>query len=117
MVVVMKHGSTSCCSETIHPSMFFFLNDPPPPDIYPLPLPDALPILLGALARAGVPDRDSEPAPRRRQDPPGARRHRRGLGLSVRPRGSRVLARPAPLDPRLPGALRDRKSTRLNSSH
>src|SRR2546430_8584978 len=23
---------------------FFFLNDPPPPEIYPLPLPDALPI-------------------------------------------------------------------------
>src|SRR2546429_9882432 len=24
--------------------LFFFLNDPPPPKIYPLPLPDALPI-------------------------------------------------------------------------
>src|SRR2546427_13156963 len=27
-----------------NPRFFFFLNDPPPPDIYPLPLPDALPI-------------------------------------------------------------------------
>src|SRR5256886_14949394 len=25
--------------------VFFFLNDTPPPEIYPLPLPDALPIL------------------------------------------------------------------------
>src|SRR3989475_9756724 len=26
---------------------FFFLNDPPTPEIYPFPLPDALPILFG----------------------------------------------------------------------
>src|SRR5438445_9134888 len=69
-----------------------------------LPGPDGS--LLGALTRARVPERDSKPAPRRRQDPAGAGRHRRGLGLSVRPRGSRIFARPAPLDPGLPGALR-----------
>src|SRR3982751_7020217 len=28
----------------IHPSMFFFFNDPATPEIYPLPLHDALPI-------------------------------------------------------------------------
>src|SRR2546430_17129897 len=27
-------------------TVFFFLNDPAPPDFYPLPLPDALPILV-----------------------------------------------------------------------
>src|SRR4051812_50230843 len=32
---------------------FFFLNDPAPPEIYPLPLPDALPIYRRA-ARRGV---------------------------------------------------------------
>src|SRR5260370_3301694 len=29
---------------TSHTFMLFFLKDPPPPEIYPLPLPDALPI-------------------------------------------------------------------------
>src|SRR5439155_22688880 len=62
--------------------------------------------LLGALTRARVPERYSEPAPRWCQDAAGAGRHRRGLGLSVRPRGLRLLARPAPLDPGLPSALR-----------
>src|SRR5256886_14787017 len=40
-------------------SLFFFLNDPAPPDISPLPLPDALPISLEALRphRAGGADR------------------------------------------------------------
>src|SRR5205823_12889964 len=61
--------------------------------------------LLGALTRARVPERDSEPAPRRRQDPARARRYRRGLGLSVRARGPRLLARPAALDSGLPGSL------------
>src|SRR3954449_6397436 len=28
----------------IHSELFFFLNDPAPPEIYPLSLPDALPI-------------------------------------------------------------------------
>src|SRR5256885_8793020 len=32
---------------------FFFLNDPPPPDISPLPLPDAFPI-CAAIRRAAV---------------------------------------------------------------
>src|SRR5262249_56494465 len=31
---------------------FFFFNDPPPPDFYPLPLPDALPILARHRRRA-----------------------------------------------------------------
>src|SRR2546429_9685101 len=32
-------------------AFFFFFNDPAPPEIYPLPLPDALPICADALAR------------------------------------------------------------------
>src|SRR6184192_2650617 len=69
-----------------------------------LPGPDRS--LLGPLAGARVPERDPEPAPRRRQDPARTGRHRRRLGLSVRPRGSRLRARPAPLDPGLSGAVR-----------
>src|SRR2546423_13804121 len=33
-----------CLLNTMTPSFFFFFNDTPPPEIYPLPLPDALPI-------------------------------------------------------------------------
>src|SRR5207248_10602675 len=69
-----------------------------------LPGPDGS--LLGALTRPRVPERDSRPAPRRCQNPAGARRHRRGLGLSVRPRGSRLLTRSAAIDPGLSSALR-----------
>src|SRR2546427_4927801 len=32
---------------------FFFFNNPPPPEIYPLPLPDALPIPSGLLRLPG----------------------------------------------------------------
>src|SRR5258705_13843455 len=40
---------TSCCPSPIHtpplpPAYLFFFNDTPTPEIYPLPLPDALPI-------------------------------------------------------------------------
>src|SRR2546422_8706798 len=47
---------------------FFFLNDPAPPEIYPLSLPDSLPILLavrerGASGRAHV--SRTTPPPRR----------------------------------------------------
>src|SRR2546430_15896503 len=31
--------------------LFFFLKDPPPPEIYPLPLPDALPFSLEPLVK------------------------------------------------------------------
>src|SRR2546426_10125122 len=52
--------------------LFFFFKDPAPPDISPLPLPDALPISIRFPARprgaAPVRGRDS-PARRRRQAP------------------------------------------------
>src|SRR2546422_6086632 len=67
---------------------FFFFNDTAPPEIYTLPLHDALPISSRSAARA---------TPRRRST--GGSRRRRGR--TSRPRASR----------------RDRKSTRLNSSH
>src|SRR5256885_16724432 len=45
---------------------FFFLNDPPPPETYPLPLPDALPFYCsGELApRPGQHSRRSRVRPR-----------------------------------------------------
>src|SRR3712207_7288777 len=89
-------------------SMFFFFNDTATTEIYTLSLHDALPIY-----GAGGPER-ARPAPQRRRLRPvgrgcaGAlRRHRPG-------RHGPGGAVPAP---RRAAALRDRKSTRLNSSH
>src|SRR5256885_12501678 len=99
-----------------HFLFFFFFNDAAPPETYPLPLPDALPILeragagidlgaadgLGAetvgaaLARAARTRRALAPAGRRLVDGRGAERVARHLEEALR---------------------EDRKSTRLNSSH
>src|SRR2546425_12014349 len=95
-------------------SLFFFLNDPAPPEIYPLPLHDALPIWrhawralppLAELAsvwlgcRAPRPGRPANATPARLQRFPGC-------------------SRPAPARwERVHGRSTDRKSTRLNSSH
>src|SRR5256885_9915005 len=38
-----------------HKHSFFFLNDPPTPEIYPLPLHDALPILPAGAGRRMIP--------------------------------------------------------------
>src|SRR3712207_7635038 len=74
---------------------FFFFNDTATTEIYTLSLHDALPI----CSRRG--------SPRARRLP----RRRRGASASAR-------ARRAPPPLRLPGRRpRDRKSTRLNSSH
>src|SRR5256886_16838320 len=91
---------------------FFFLIDPAPPEIYPLPLPAALPISLGALARR-VRDR--------------RRRHLKQLRNRIADPRRRRPARAAHLADRLLDTLeeigqrrqvvQDRKSTRLNSSH
>src|SRR2546426_12624401 len=74
-------------------SSFFFFNDTATTEIYTLSLHDALPISHGR----------SEPGHR-----PGAVDASRGVGASERA-GPRSSTRA--------GLLRDRKSTRLNSSH
>src|SRR3712207_9006866 len=76
---------------------FFFFNDPATPEIYTLPLPDALPI-----------PRQARP-PRADDRPAGARLPRRDGVLRAGRRPGRARVR-RPL-------VRDRKSTRLNSSH
>src|SRR2546430_12020025 len=78
-----------------HLVLFFFFKNPPPTEIYPLPLPAALPIL-----------RD-RPAPRFEgaRPPPRADLHARDEGRDRRPRRERRL-RPRRRDRRRPGAAR-----------
>src|SRR5256885_4794877 len=86
--------------------MFFFFNDPAPTEIYPLSLHDALPIYPHPR-----PTRSTSLGPRA---PPNWRRL-----LGPPPRASRRWPPPlrdAPA-PRDTWPSRDRKSTRLNSSH
>src|SRR3989440_13041478 len=68
-----------------HLFAFFFLNDPPPPEISPLPLPDALPICRGdELARRREDDRGVELLGRRSgSGPVGAERPCERLGTFV----------------------------------
>src|SRR5256885_3651104 len=95
-------------------SCFFFLNDPPPPEIYPLSLPDALPIWAGRGRRA----RGPAPAPGG-----GVHEGRRpGAGAGVGAADVGQAGGAVPVEPAGPGAgghpgAEDRKSTRLNSSH
>src|SRR2546422_9201690 len=69
---------------------FFFLNNPAPTEISPLPLPDALPICLRVPATKG---HDAPAGPQLPADPG--------------PRANLMLCY----------VIGDRKSTRLNSSH
>src|SRR3712207_9041212 len=89
---------TSNVTGTVYLCFFVFFNDTATTEIYTLSLHDALPIFVGRPLRAG------RPRPRR------GRRTRPG----VPHRGDRPGARPALVRPR---QRRDRKSTRLNSSH
>src|SRR5258707_11402598 len=93
---------------------FFFFNDPAPPEISPLSLHDALPILRAVvqrrvdvgewvdrhavLERAGTRERPGVPLERARDDLHQPDRRVPGQPVLVR-------------------AVQDRKSTRLNSSH
>src|SRR5437868_15237318 len=88
------------CLLLLYYSCFFFFNHPPTTEIYTLSLHDALPIYRGIRA---VGHRHGAAA--------GAREERRGLQGSGRA-GSAIPERPP-----LSRAPRDRKSTRLNSSH
>src|SRR2546430_15353935 len=63
-------------------ALFFFFNDPAPPEIYPLSLPDAFPIL----------PRDPD--------------HHRGYLDGVERRGGRLEVRSLPVHPAQPGVLR-----------
>src|SRR5690348_17710196 len=76
--------------------LFFFFNDPATPEIYTLSLHDALPISAGrvrlAVRHGRLGDRGTE---------------RLGRGRGLRVLGAHLLGQ----------LLRDRKSTRLNSSH
>src|SRR2546427_8338565 len=85
--------------------MYFFFNDTATTEIYTLSLHDALPI---SVPRHGTPHRKPELAVGvsgdRREQPLGPARRGRGA-----PHGRGVRVRD--------GATRDRKSTRLNSSH
>src|SRR5256886_6139148 len=88
---------------------FFFFNDPAPPEIYPLPLPDALPIC--ERDRRGV----GAAAPERSEvavavDSLEAGHYHYVTCMKI---GANFLL----VDGDDPGLVVDRKSTRLNSSH
>src|SRR2546429_5304683 len=97
--------------EQLHAFLFFFfLNDPAPTEIYPLPLPDALPISqkiqhLGNRREPLLSGKQS----RLRKPVRGALAdlRRRVVGQDVEQR----------IDCGMVAQHRDRKSTRLNSSH
>src|SRR5690606_41758030 len=89
--------------------------------LYSLPLHDALPIYAALRPRVARPLRPTArvrlPATRRAVRQRGARARRRGAGALDPPQHqARAAARP-PAGPRARGGARDRKSTRLNSSH
>src|SRR3712207_7083316 len=88
---------------------YFFLNDPATPEIYTLPLHDALPI---STAAAGP------PAAYRRPRRGGCRSGSRSHGRQAEPPAT--AGSTTTWSPSLSSASRppiDRKSTRLNSSH
>src|SRR5256885_1450805 len=93
---------------------FFFLNDPAPTEIYPLPLPAALPISSAAPVQP--------PAPLLRRHlrvfPPSGPPHDPPRTSASADTTSGVASVPHNCGPRNGGSpTRDRKSTRLNSSH
>src|SRR3712207_7541380 len=85
--------------------MFFFFNDTATTEIYTLSLHDALPIL-----DAGPGRRQRQTARQSDRRGPGAAGRAEEAGRSRGRDGSRAQGRPA-------AGERDRKSTRLNSSH
>src|SRR5207244_13071820 len=95
----------------------FLFTAPPPPHIYPLSLHDALPISPDYLAALGMLEAvvaSTRTSTLCGQNPAGPSRH-------LRPRVARArqgfAAADCPVRHRELGAARDRKSTRLNSSH
>src|SRR5256885_7889151 len=117
---------------------FFFLKDPPPPEISPLPHPDPLPLsrrqMEGAQAQFGPPHRSGGPHTECGLGPGGThcrdrdrRRTAHGLaaaagaghhGTAATPVAHARLPRPGKgCTGNFTDCLIDRKSTRLNSSH
>src|SRR5256885_16080765 len=102
-------------SRPLPPYVFFFFNDPATPEFYPFSLPDALPICLLAGDEqqpvVGIPPADVE----------HMLQFGKALGAGIR--GMTVPVEFGEMDDidvhRLENrrGLRDRKSTRLNSSH
>src|SRR5256885_3084219 len=97
--------------------IFFFLIDRAPPEIYPFPLPAALPISPGANPRPARPPlaprlqyRRSAASPCSSRDPRGAAKPASALAGLALPGVPKRTANTA-------GHRVDRKSTRLNSSH
>src|SRR3712207_7809513 len=89
--------------------MFFFFNDAAPTEIYPLPLHDPLPICSSGRTASSRSGTDAVGASTGRTAADG---HTRSAAETERDRRS--------CPARLPGGAaerRDRKSTRLNSSH
>src|SRR5256885_10924865 len=86
---------------------FFFLKDPPPTEIYPLPLHDALPIPRDRPDQPGHPQPARKarlaPPPRHRLEP----RRRRQDGAAALPRALPVLRRRRP--PLLPDVPEERR--------
>src|SRR3989449_10203947 len=100
---------------------FFFLNNPAPPKISPLPLPAALPISEVLPGRLPLPSGLPPAPPLRRRAP-----HALGDPERLRAGGVEPPCRGVPLAQRLHHVFErhrhvalhvDRKSTRLNSSH
>src|SRR3712207_7079597 len=88
-------------------SVFFFFNSRAPPETPPLPHHTPPPVCRPPIPVLALPDADSPPGLHRGQ-PAGAR---------VPPPGARGTRGDGPLPAGRPGPVRDRKSTRLNSSH
>src|SRR3712207_7940770 len=85
--------------------IFFFLNDPETPEIYPLSLHDALPISSRAMLADGLAQYLV------------AKRWRRWFLVIGPHEGDRLYAQAVRRAAKRFGAEIDRKSTRLNSSH
>src|SRR5258708_31755769 len=97
-------------------SFFFFFNDPAPPEISPLPLPDALPILADDLIAGHRPAALRQPQ-HHVVDALHADAVLAGGLVGPAPRASDAQQVGVGVLPIRRLALLDRKSTRLNSSH
>src|SRR5256886_17675212 len=92
-------------------AFFFFFKDTAPPEIYPLSLPDALPISAGAaLARRGLRGVRAGSAATRPAARPSGPGHAEGRGTGGLVRIPHAAVRRRHDAPRVAG---DRKSTRL----